>query len=122
MGHRYILKGLFIQSGFINDKGQALFLQLFDDALNGGGAEVVAAALHDEAVDAGFLRISGGNAVSDEGFPCLVGIDDGADHGFRDAFEVREELAGVFRQAVSAVAEGRIVVEVSDSGVVSPCL
>ena len=112
-------EGVSLIRRFVDEKGNVLVLQTLDDALNGGGAEVVAAALHDEAVDAGFLRISGGNAVSDEGFPCLVGIDDGADHGFRDAFEVREELSGVFRQAVSAVAEGRIVVEIADSGVVA---
>src|SRR5690606_18447615 len=87
------------------------------DALDGGGAEVVRAGLHDEPVDA-----DGGGAAlvdvgGDEVHPGGVGVHDGGDQGLGDVAVVGQQLAGVLGQAVAAVAEGGVVVVVADAGV-----
>lgn len=42
----------FVEDGFVNDDLDAFGLDAFHDALDGGGAEVVGAFFHDQAVDA----------------------------------------------------------------------
>ena len=55
--------------------------------------------------------------VGDEIFSCPVAFHDGAHHILRHVFVVGEQLFGIFRKAVSAIAEARVVVMVADARV-----
>ena len=119
----------------VDDDAGALRLDALHDALNRGLAEVVGVRLHRQAIhtDDGFLLeglllfvvaciglVCVGDfehAVCDEVLPGAVTLDDRLDQVLRDVLVVREELLRVLREAVAAVAEGRVVVEVADARV-----
>ena len=119
----------------VDDDAGALRLNALHDALDRGLAEVVGVGLHRQAIhtDDGFLLeglllfvvaciglICVGDfehTVCDEVLPGAVAIDDRLDQVLRDVLVVREELFRVLREAVAAVAEGRVVVEVADTRV-----
>ena len=122
------------EGGFIDDHGGALGLDALHDALDGGLAEVVGVGLHRQAKDADHagvlargVELSGGvvvvvaglakDLVSDEVLAGAVRLHDGLDQLLRHVVEVREELLGVLREAVAAVAEGGVVVVRADAGV-----
>ena len=119
----------------VDDDAGALRLDALHDALNRGLAEVVGVCLHRQAIhtDDGFLLESlllfvvaciglicvgdFEHAVCDEVLPGAVTLDDRLDQVLRDVLVVREELLRVLREAVAAVTEGRVVVEVADTRV-----
>ena len=131
--------GAVFEDRFVDDDLGALGLDALHNALDGGLAEVVGARLHREAVDAdhdllllrgrvgvdaGVAVVAGAveDAVRDEVLAGAVGVHDGLDEVLRDVVEVRQELLGVLRQAVAAVAEGGVVVVVADAGVEADAL
>lgn len=116
----------------VDDDLGALGLDALHYALHGALAEVVGAGLHREAVDtddafflsgAVVLAVAvvvagpGENLVGYEVLAGAVGVDDGLDEVLRDVVVVGEQLFGVLREAVAAVAEGRVVVVRADAGV-----
>ena len=127
------------EGGFVDDHRGAFGLDALHDTLDGGLAEVVGVGLHREAVDSDhdFLLLRGGvgvdagvavvadaveDPVRDEVLAGAVAVHDGLDEVLRDVVEVRQELLGVLRQAVAAVAEGGVVVVVADAGVEADAL
>ena len=92
-------------------------LETLDDALDGALAEVVAAALHHQAVDADAAGVLGDDLARDEVLAGVVGVHDGADEVLWHVAEVGEQLLGVLGQAVATVAKARVVVEVADARV-----
>ena len=122
------------ERGLIDDHGGALGLDALHDALDGGLAEVVGVGLHREAEDADHagvlargVELPGGvvvvvaglaeDLVRDEVLAGAVRLHDGLDQLLRHVVEVCEELLGVLREAVAAVAEGGVVVVGADAGV-----
>ena len=96
-----------------------LEIHALHEALKGARAEVVGVGLHRQAIHAhDRLRLSLVNAVphhlqhlvGDEVLAGAVGLDDGLDQVLRHVPVVGKQLLGVLGQAVSAVAEGGIVV------------
>ena len=95
-------------------------------------AEVVGVAFHCEAVDThGYLALFGGipgavgvvvagfgqYLVGNEVFAGAVALHNGAHHVLRYIFVVGQQLFGVFRKAVAAVAERRVVVVGPNAGI-----
>ena len=127
--------GAVFERGLVDDDGGALGLNALHDALDGGLAEVVRVGLHGEAVDAdddflllllalgvigGVAAVGAGDlqhAVGDEVLAGAVGLDNGLDQVLGHVAVVGEELLGVLREAVAAVAEGGVVVVVADARV-----
>ena len=103
--------------GLVYDDRDAFGLDALHDALDSGSAEVVAVALHGEAVNADYFGLHGNNAVSDEVLANGVGLDDSFDHCLGNVPIVGQQLLGVLGQAVAAVAEGRVVVMSADAGI-----
>ena len=120
--------------GFVDDDLRALGLDAFHHALDTALPEVVAVALHRQPVHADeALLLLGGVVVAmavvvvvarlaellvgDEVLACAVALDDGLDEVLRHVFVVGQQLLGVLGQAVAAVAERRVVVEVADAWV-----
>ena len=119
----------------VDDDAGTLRLDALHDALDRGLAEVVGVRLHRQTVhtDDGFLLeglllfvvaciglVCVGDfehAVRDEVLPGAVTLDDRLNQVLRDVLVVREELLRVLREAVAAVAEGRVVIEVADARV-----
>ena len=75
---------------------------------------------------AGIVGVGGGvvvvschlqNAVGDEIFAGAVALHDCAHHVLRNVIVISQKLFGVFRQTVTAVSEGRVVVMRADSRV-----
>ena len=110
---------------FINNDLRAFGLDALHYALDGTLSEVVAVGLHRQTVDtydaslffrtvplavaavvAGFRE----HLVGYEVLAGAVGVHYRLDKVLRDVVVVREELLRVFRKAVAAVAEGRVVV------------
>ena len=124
--------GAVFESGLEDDDLGPFGLDAFHNALDGGLAEVVGAGFHREAEDAdGYVAFLGGvegavgavvashfeDAVGDIVLARAVGVYDGFDQVLGDVVEVGEELFGVFREAVAAVAEGGVVVMGADARV-----
>ena len=121
------------QSGFIYDNGGALGLDALHDTLDGRLPEVVGICFHGQAVhtdDDVFLSalfvagvrlavaVSAGdfqNAVGDKVLSRAVCLDDRFDEVFGHVLIVGEQLLGIFWQAVTAVAKGRVVVVIADA-------
>lgn len=112
-----------------NDLG-ALGLDPLHDALDGALAEIVAVGLHRETVDPDHAFLLAGavvlavlgiiagpleHLVGDEVLPGAVGLHNGLDKVLRHVGVVRQQLFGVLREAIAAVAEGRIVVVRADA-------
>jgi hypothetical protein len=51
--------------------------------------------------------------AGDEVFACGVGVDEGLDEVLGHLAVVGEQLMGLLGQAIAAVAEGRVVVEIA---------
>lgn len=103
------------EGGLVDDHGDALGLNALHHALDGARPEVVAVALHGQAVHANGVRSPGDDRVCDKVFPGAVGVYDGLDHILRDLSVIRKQLLRIFRQTIAAVAEGRVVVVVANS-------
>ena len=54
--------------------------------------------------------------------PCFIGLHHRADHGFRHIPVIGQKLLRILGQAVAAVAEGRIIVEIADAGIIAHAL
>ena len=117
------------QRGLVDDDGGALRLDALHDALDGGLAEIVRVRLHGQAVHAhhqrplllgvphGGCRVVAGllqHPVGNKVLPRAVGFHNGLDQVLRHVLVVRQQLLRILRQAVAAVAEGRVIVEVPD--------
>ena len=103
--------------GLVYDDRDAFGLDALHDALDGGSAEVVAVALHGEAVNANYFGLHGNDAVSDEVLANGVGLDDSFDHCLGDIPIVGKQLLSVLGQAVAAIAKGRVVVVAANAGI-----
>ena len=123
-----------LERGFVDDDGGAFGFDALHHALDRTLAEVVGVRLHGEAENADDARAFGRGAevavvvvvvvtghfeyaVGDEVFARGVGVDDGAHEVLGHVLVVGQELLGVLRQAVAAVAERGVVVHVADAGV-----
>ena len=123
-----------LERGFVDDDGGTFGLDALHHALDRTLTEVVGVRLHGEAENADDARafcrgakiaialvvvVAGHveHAVGDEVFARGVGVDDGAHEVLRHVLVVGQELLGVLRQAVAAVAERGIVIHVADAGV-----
>ena len=123
-----------LQRGFVDDDGGAFGFDALHHALDRTLAEVVGVRLHGEAENADDARAFGRGAevavvvvvvvtghfeyaVGDEVFARGVRVDDGAHEVLGHVLVVGQELLGVLRQAVAAVAERGVVVHVADAGV-----
>lgn len=102
----------------VDHHGHAFGLDALHDALDGAHAEVVAVRIHGQAVhaDDGLLLALAGPAprhlqhlVGDEVFARAVGVDDGLDQVLGHVLVARQQLLGVFGQAVAAIGEARVV-------------
>ena len=105
------------QGGLVNDNRDAHRQNSFHDVLDGGGAEVVAVALHCQTIHAYGTRVAADDLVRDEFLSDGVGFDDGFNHGLRDVFIVGEELLGILGQAITSVSERGVVVVGANSWV-----
>ena len=122
------------QSRFIDDDFRTFGFDSLHYALDGALAEVVAVGLHRQAensydafVFAGAVPLAvsavavvagaGEDLVCYEILPCAVGVHDGLNQIFGNIVVVGQELLRVFREAIAAVAEGRVVVVGAYAGV-----
>ena len=118
----------------VDDDFRTFCLDALHHALYRGLAEVVGVRLHGETIHADdapplvfrtevtvveVVVVSGPvqHLVRDEVLSCPVAFDYGLDEVLRDIGVVGQELLGVFREAVAAVAEARIVVVTPDAGI-----
>ena len=123
-----------LERGFVDDDGGAFGFDALHHALDRTLAEVVGVRLHGEAENADDARtfrrgaevavvvvvVVAGHfeyAVGDEVFARGVGVDDGAHEVLGHVLVVGQELLGILRQAVAAVAERGVIVHVADAGV-----
>ena len=129
-----------LERGLINDNSGSLGLDALHDALDGRLPEVVGICFHGQAVhtdDDVFLSalfvagvrlavaVSAGdfqNAVGDEVLSGAVCLDDRFDEVFGHILIVGEQLLGIFGQAVTAVAKGRVVVVIADARIKADAL
>ena len=93
-------------------------------ALNAGLAEVIAVALHGQAIHAhhrgaafGLLGGPGQHMIRNIGFSGFVGFHDRGDHILRHTGIVCQKLLGILGQAVAAVAKAGVVVVAADARV-----
>ena len=125
--------GSVLERGLVNDNSGPLGLDALHNTLDGGLPEVVGIRFHGQAVyadDDVFLSalfvagvrlavaVSAGdfqNAVGDEVLSGAVCLDDRFDEVFGHILIVSEQLLGIFWQAVTAVAKGRVVVVIADA-------
>lgn len=121
------------QCWLVDDDSCALGLDAFHDALNGGLAEVIGIGFHGQAEDADddlfliggviqpvFIGIASGhlqNPIRNKILPGAIGFHDGGHHVLGYVLEVGQQLFGVLGQAVTAVAEGGVVIVGADPGV-----
>ncbi len=106
---------IFLHHRFIDNDRNTFRLDALHDALNRRGAEVVRTTLHDQAIHTHHFRLTSENRIRDKVFTGTVCIDDSRDDIVRDRFVVRQQLLGIFRQAVAAITKGRVVVVVADT-------
>jgi hypothetical protein len=106
---------IFLHHRFIDNNRNTFRLDALHNALNRRGTEVVRTTLHDQAIHTHHFRLTGENRIRDKVFTGTVSIDDSRDDIVRDRFVVRQQLLGIFRQAVAAVAKGRVVIVVADT-------
>ena len=98
----------------VDEDGHALGLHALHDALHAGGAEVVAAALHGEAVDAHRGRGDAGvhevesspeNLAGNVVLAGTIGLHNGGDRRLRHITIVHNRPFGVLRQAIATVTK-----------------
>ena len=102
------------EDGFIDDDLDSLGLYPLHDPLDRGLAVVVRPSLHHKAIDSNDFGLSRDDPVGKEILAGAVRIDNSADQVLRHFGVIREELLGVLGKAVTAVAEGGIVVMRAD--------
>lgn len=125
--------GAVLESGLVNDNGSTLSFDTLHNSLNGGLPEVVRVRLHGQAINADYdifllalfvtgvrftVAVCSGDfqyTVRDKVLPGAVGLDDRFDQVLGHVLVVGEQLLGIFWQAVTAVAKGRIVVVIADA-------
>ena len=122
------------ERGLVDDHPRALGLHPLHHALDAALPEVVAVRLHREPIDAddALLLIRGiivatvvvvvvarllQHLVGDEVLARAVALHDGRHHVLRHVGIVGQQLLGVLRQTVAAVAEARVVVVRADTRV-----
>ena len=113
---------------------RSLGFDALHDSLNRRLPEVVRIRFHGQAINSDHARHLGDGVVlavggvvagfaedlvGDEVFAGAVAFDDGAHHVLGHVGVVGQQLLGVLRQAVAAVAEGGVVVVATDAGVES---
>lgn len=123
-------RGSVLEGRLIDDHRSALGLDTLHHTLNGALAEVVGVGLHGQTVDAnhGLVLLVGiplavravgagelEHAIGDEVLARGIGLHDGLDEVLRNILIVGKQLLGVLRQAVTAVAEARVVVVGADA-------
>ena len=123
-----------LQGGFVDDDLGSFGLDAFHYTLDGALAEIIAVALHGEAVDtddafflfvgvevalAVVVIVSGlaQHLVCNKVFTCAVALYNGAHHILGHVLVVGKQLLGVLGQAVASVAERGVVVVCADAGV-----
>ena len=106
-----------LQCGFVDDDVHSVGFQVLNNVLDGRSAEVVAVALHRKAIDSNGLRLAFQDGVGNELLAHCIALYHGFNHSLRDILVVRKKLLSVFREAVAAVAEGRVVVVAADARV-----
>ena len=108
-----------IECGLVDHHGHALGLDTLHNTLDRARPEVVAVRLHGQTIHADDQLLLAlinlvphhlQHLVGDEVFTSSVGVDDGLDQVLGHVLVVRRQLLGVFGQAVTAVAEARVVV------------
>ena len=132
--------GAVLKCGFVNNNGSTLSLDALHNSLNGGLPEVVRVRLHGQAVNADYdifllaLFVTGVRfavavcpgdfqyTICDKVLPSAVGLDDRFDEVLGHVLVVGEQLLGIFWQAVTAVAEGGIVVIITDARIKADAL
>ena len=108
-------EGLIFQCGFVDYDFHALCFDPFHDALDGGLAVIVGVGLHREAVDTYDFRISFEDLLGDEVLPGPVGLHNCTHDVVGHVLVVGKELFRIFWEAVTAVAERRIIIKIADS-------
>lgn len=78
-----IEEGFLFQCGLVDYNFDAFGLDALHDALNAGGAEVVRARFHHEAVDANDFGLAFNDVEGNEVLACGVGFDNGIDEILR---------------------------------------
>ena len=124
--------GTIFEGGFIDNDLGSFGLDALHDALDGTLAEIVGVALHGEAIDTdGDIFLSaltpvaiGGivaglaeHLVGNEVLTGTIALDNGGHHVLGHVGIVGQELLGVLRQAVAAIAKRRVVIVGADTGV-----
>ena len=114
-----------LQRRFVDNDSCALRLDALHHALNGALTEVITVGFHRQAVHAngqrtfligiphgigGIISRALQHAVGNEILAGAVGFHNRLHHILRHVLIIGEKLLGVFRQAISAIAEGGIVV------------
>ena len=131
--HQATKEGVAIfQSRLINHNRRALSLDALHDALNGTLAEVIAVTLHGQTVHTDGHRLflflvvlvifviavvtsQLQDTISDEVFTSSITFDNRLNQVLRHICVVCQQLLGILRQAVSAVAKTRIIVVATDT-------
>lgn len=128
--------GSVLERRFVDNDLCALCLDAFHHTLNAALAEIVAIALHCQAIDsdgAGFLFLCTiiilvgiviitslvEHTVGNEILSGSVTFHDGLNQVLRNVSIVGEQLLGVFREAITSVSERRIIIESSDAWIES---
>ena len=124
--------GSILKCGLVNNNCSALGFNTLHYTLNTALTEVVGITLHSKSVNTNYNLVLEGfviacavtvstcdiqNSVSNEVLSCSVGLNDCLDEVLRNIFIVSTELFGILRQALSAITKGRIVVEITNSGI-----
>ena len=90
---------------------------MLDDVLDGRGPEVVAVALHRQAIDAHGLGVPLQDGVGNELLADNIALHHSFDHCLGHILVVGQQLLRIFREAVAAVTEGRVVIVSADTRV-----
>ena len=115
-----------------NDNRCALGLDALHNALNRTLAEIIAVGFHGQTIYAdnqGLLSLSipltgcriisclFQNLIRNEILAGAIRLDDGLDQILRDIRIIGQQLFGVFRQAISAITERRVIVVSPNTGI-----
>src|SRR5690606_10054669 len=115
--HPRAMEAFSLQHRLIHHHLHPAGLDALHHALDGGGAEVVRAGFHYQAVDTHHSRPARKNGTGDEVLAGGVGLDDGPDQVIRHLVIVGQQLTGVLGQTIAAVTETGVVVVLADTRV-----
>jgi len=82
-----------------------------------GGAEIVRAGLHDQAIHPHHRRLAAQDLLGDEILARAVCLHNRMDQVLRYIAVVGQQLLGVLRQAIAAIAKAGVVVMATDTRV-----